>query len=98
MPETLLQLEDATMRAQFNKTGASGYHLILDPNVLPAVTINVPNNQGVLLPERPLVVFADVNITWWSAQIQNLETAADPTHLAALLDEQRSALHRATMF
>src|SRR5205823_14229593 len=31
-----LQLEDATMRAQFNLTGGSGYHLILHPNVLPA--------------------------------------------------------------
>jgi hypothetical protein len=80
-----LQLEDATMRAQFNKTGASGYHLILHPNVLPAVTINVPNNQGVLLQSGRGVVFADVNITWWSAQIQNLETEADPTHLALYL-------------
>lgn len=44
----LLQLEDATMRAQFNKTGGSNYHLILHPNVLPAVTINVPYNQGGL--------------------------------------------------
>src|SRR5438105_386410 len=45
----LLQLEDATMRAQFNKTGTSNYHLILNPHVLPAVTINVPSNQGTLL-------------------------------------------------
>jgi hypothetical protein len=80
-----LQLEDATMRAQFNQTGRSGYHLILHPNVLPAVTINVPNNQGVLLQSGRGVVFADVNISWWSAQIQNLETAADPTHLALYL-------------
>src|SRR4051812_8708866 len=35
----LLQLQDATMRAQFNKTGASGYHVILHPNVQPAVVI-----------------------------------------------------------
>ena len=48
-PATQLQLEDATMRAQFNKTGSSSYHLILHPNVLPAVTINVPQNQGTLL-------------------------------------------------
>lgn len=81
----LLQLQDATMRAQFNQTGSSGYHLILHPNVLPAVTINVPNNQGVLLQSGRNVVFADVNITWWSAQIQNLETQADPTHLPVYL-------------
>jgi len=82
-----LQLQDATMRAQFNKTGASNYHLILHPNVLPAVTINVPNNQGVLLKSGRGVVFADINISWWAAQIQNLETQADPTHLPIYLTE-----------
>jgi len=81
----LLQLEDATMRAQFNKTGSSTYHLILHPNVLPAVTINVPQNQGVLLQSGRGVIFADISITWWSAQIQNLETSADPTHLPIYL-------------
>jgi hypothetical protein len=81
-----LQLEDATMRAQFNKTGKrSNYHLILQPNVLPAVTINVPNNQGTLLKSGRGVVFADVNISWWSSQINNLEQSADPTHLPIYL-------------
>jgi hypothetical protein len=80
-----LQLEDATMRAQFNKTGSSTYHLILHPNVLPAVTINVPQNQGTLLQSGRGVIFADISITWWSAQIQNLETSADPTHLPIYL-------------
>jgi len=81
------QLEDATMRAQFNKTGTSNYHLILHPNVLAPVTIDVPKNQGVLLQSGRGVVFADVNISWWSAQIQNLETKADPTHLALYLTD-----------
>ena len=81
-----LQLQDATMRAQFNRTGSgSGYHLMLHANVLPAVTINVPSNQGVLMQSGRGVVFADINISWWSAQIQNLETQADPTHLAVYL-------------
>jgi len=80
-----LQLEDATMRAQFNNTGASNYHLILHPNVLPAVTIDVPQNQGTLLVSGRGVVFADVDIGWWSSQIANLETKADPTHLALYL-------------
>jgi hypothetical protein len=81
-----LQLEDATMRAQFDKTGAtSNYHVILHPNVLPAVTINVPNNQGVLLQSGRGVVFADISISWWAAQIQNLESSADPTHLPIYL-------------
>jgi hypothetical protein len=82
-----LQLQDATMRAQFNKTGASNYHLILHPNILPAITISVPNNQGVLLQSGRGVVFADINISWWAAQIQNLETQADPTHLAIYLTD-----------
>jgi hypothetical protein len=81
----LLQLQDATMRAQFNKTGSSGYHVILHPNVRPAVTINVPLNQGVLLESGRGVIFADINISWWASQIQNLETSADPTHLAIYL-------------
>jgi len=80
-----LQLEDATMRAQFNQTGASNYHVILHPNVLPAVTINVPSNQGTRLVSGRGVVFADISISWWASQIQNLETSADPTHLPIYL-------------
>ena len=80
-----LQLQDATMRAQFNKTGASNYHLILNPHVMPAVTIVVPSNQGTLLQSGRGVVFADINISWWSAQINNLEQSADATHLPIYL-------------
>src|SRR5579872_4690850 len=81
-----LQLEDATMRAQFNKTGAaSNYHLKLHPNVLPSVTINVPNNQGFVAISGRGVVFPLVNISWWSGQIKNLESSADPTHLPIYL-------------
>jgi hypothetical protein len=80
-----LQLEDATMRAQFNKTGSSSYHLRLHANVLPPVTIDVPSNQGTLLQSGRGVVFADINISWWSSQIKNLETTADPTHLPLYL-------------
>jgi hypothetical protein len=81
----MLQLEDATMRAQFNKTGASNYHLILHPNVLPPVVIDVPDNQGGLLVSGRGVVFASLDIGWWSAQITNLETQADATHLPIYL-------------
>lgn len=80
-----LQLQDATMRAQFNLTGSSTYHLRLHPNVKPPVTINVPSNQGTLLQSGRGVVFADVDIGWWSSQIQNLNTNADPTHLPLYL-------------
>ncbi len=75
------------MRSQFNKGASSNYHVILHPNVLPAVTIDVPNNQGVLLQRGRGVIFADVNISWWAAQIQNLETKADPTHLPIYLTD-----------
>ena len=80
-----VQLQDVTMRSQFN-TGGS-YHLILHTNILPAVTINVPSNQGTLLQSGRGVVFADINISWWAAQIQNLETKADPTHLPVYLTD-----------
>ena len=80
-----LQLQDATMRAQFNQTGRSGYHLILHPNVLATVTINVPSNQGALARSGRGVIFPLINISWWSAQIQNLESTADPTHLPIYL-------------
>jgi hypothetical protein len=82
-----LQLQDATMRAQFNRTGGSAYHLKLTPHVLPTVTIDVPSNEGTLLQSGRGVVFADINISWWSAQIQNLETRADPTHLPIYLTD-----------
>ncbi len=80
-----VQLEDATMRAQFNKTGSSPYHVILHPNVLPAVTLVVPQNQGTLLQSRRGVIFGDVDVGWWSSQINNLENSADPTHLPIYL-------------
>lgn len=81
----LLQLEDATMRAQFNQTGSSNYHLRLNPNVMPAVTINVPANHGTLIQTGRGVIAAQVDIKWWSSQIKNLETTADPTHLPIYL-------------
>jgi hypothetical protein len=81
-----LQLEDATMRAQFDQVGAaSPYHLILQPNVLPTVTLNVPHNQGVLRESPQGVIFPTLNYSWWAAQIKNLEGTADPTHLAVYL-------------
>ena len=45
----LLQVEDATMRAQFNQTGSSSYHLNLTPVVHDPITIVVPSGKGTLL-------------------------------------------------
>ncbi|HEX9032087.1 MAG TPA: hypothetical protein VF834_09605, partial [Streptosporangiaceae bacterium] len=84
---TSVQLEDATMRAQFNKSGTN-YHVLLNPVVHPAITINVPSNQGTLLQTGRGVIAADINISWWSAQIQNLDSSlgyVDPTHLPLYL-------------
>jgi hypothetical protein len=84
----MLQLQDATMRAQFDKTGAnSSYHLRLHPNVHPTVTIAVPPPQGTLLKNARGVVFADVDLGWWATRIQQLETTAEPTHLAVYLTD-----------
>jgi hypothetical protein len=84
-----LQLEDATMRAGFNKTGKrSTYHLNLQPSVLAPVTIDVPNNQGTLIESGRGVIGADINVSWWSGQIKNLENSADPTHLPIYLTNQ----------
>jgi hypothetical protein len=80
-----LQLEDATMRAQFNQVGSSPYHLILQPTVLPAVTINVPQSRGVLLQSGRGVVFADVDYKWWSSAIGSIINKQEPTHLPILL-------------
>ena len=81
-----LQLEDATMRAQFNKTGSSPYHLNLHTNLMAPVTIDVPSSQGVLLKRGSTgVVVADINIGWWVTRIQNLIQSADPTHLPIYL-------------
>ena len=83
-----LQLQDATMRAQFNQTGPSPFHLKLNPVTHDAITIVVPSGKGTLLQSGRGVVFADVNIQWWSTRIQNLISSLDyidPTHLPIFL-------------
>jgi hypothetical protein len=83
-----LQLQDATMRAQFNQTGSSPFHLKLNPVTHDAITIVVPSGRGTLLQSGRGVVFADVNIQWWSTRIQNLVSSLgyiDPTHLPIFL-------------
>jgi hypothetical protein len=83
-----LQLQDATMRAQFNKTGSSSYHLRLHPTVRDPITIVVPGNQGTLLQSGRGVIFASVNVQWWATRIQQLDTSlgyVDPTHLPLYL-------------
>ena len=83
-----LQLLDATMRAQFNETGSSSYHLRLNPVVHDAINIVVQNGLGRVLQTSRGVHFGNVNIQWWAAQIQNFNVSfdyIDPTHLALYL-------------
>ena len=83
------QLEDATMRSQFNKQG-TGYHLILNPVVHPAITIDVQAEQGTLIQTARGVVAGDIAVKWWSSRIQNLNNSlsyADPTHLQLYLTD-----------
>lgn len=81
------QLEDATMRSQFNKQG-TGYHVLLHPVVHDPITIVVPSGKGTLLQTARGVVAGDVNVTWWASQIQNMDNTLpfnDPTHLPVYL-------------
>src|SRR5215468_686543 len=76
------QLEDATMRAQFNTGG--NYHVILNPVVHDPITIDVPANHGTLLQTGRGVIAGDVDVQWWAARLQNLNNNlgfTDPTHL-----------------
>lgn len=91
-----LQVLDATMRAQFNKTGSSSYHLRLNPVIHDAITIVVPNGQGTVLQSVRGVHFGDIKIQWWSTQIQNLDSSLgyiDPTHLPIYLTKDVVLYH-----
>jgi len=83
------QLEDATMRSQFNEQGTT-YHLLFTTVLHPAITIDVPKGQGALIQTGRGVVAGDVDSTWWGSRIQNLNNSlsyADPTHLQLYLTD-----------
>ncbi|MGN6333006.1 MAG: hypothetical protein ACTHOD_15370 [Motilibacteraceae bacterium] len=85
-----VQYEDAVMRSQFNQVGKSGYHVKLgQPSVEPTISISVPANQGSMYQNSRGVTYGLVNITWFSAQVQNVlsSTHADPTHLPIVLTD-----------
>ena len=66
-----VQLQDATMRSQFNKVGTD-YHLYLAPRVRPPVTIDVPASAGTILISRGGVANAAVDETWFQPQVEHL--------------------------
>jgi hypothetical protein len=83
-----LQLLDATMRAQFNKTGSSSYHLRLSPVVHDAITIVVPSGRGIVIQGPGGGDAGDISIQWWMTRIHNLNDSLsyiDPTHLTIYL-------------
>lgn len=83
-----LQLQDATMRAQFNKTGSSTYHLMLSPVTHNAITIVVPSGKGVLAKSGRGVIYADVNYSWWATRVREVLGSLgyiEPTRLPILL-------------
>jgi len=92
----LLQLQDATMRSQFNKTGASSYHLRLVPVVHDTVTIDVPSGNGAIVETIRGVLGAGVDFQWWATRIQNLNASLgynDPTHLALYLTQDTANIY-----
>src|SRR5262249_34931555 len=83
-----LQLQDATMRAQFNKTGLSCYHVRLNTVVHDPITIVVPGGRGIVIQSPSGVHGADIDIQWWTNRIKNLDASLgyiDPTHLPIYL-------------
>ena len=84
---TGVQLEDATMRSQFNEVGASPYHLVLGaPTVLPTQTISVPKRQGSAFatPVGPLGLVA---AEWFAPKLNELmnKLHLDPAALPIFL-------------
>ena len=83
-----LQLQDAIMRAEFNQTGSSSYHLRLNPAVHDPITIVVPSGKSFVLPSPNGVLGAAIDYQWWMAQLQTLNgnlAYIDPTHLPLYL-------------
>jgi len=83
-----LQLQDAIMRAEFNKTGASSYHLRLNPVVHDPITIVVPSGKSFVGLSPNGLDGGFIDFQWWAAQIQTLNGNLgynDPTHLPLYL-------------
>jgi hypothetical protein len=74
-PSDVTQLGDAIYRAQFGKTG-SGWHVRLgQPDVAPAVTIDVPKNQGLtVVGSRSHATIGLMSYSWFSSKLKNLLT------------------------
>jgi hypothetical protein len=86
------QLEDVTMRSQFNKI-SGGYHVLLgQPTVHATETIKVPAGKGSIYtttPKGAAVVYGLVDYGWFSSKVQEIlgKTHVDSTHLPIVLTD-----------
>jgi hypothetical protein len=83
------QLEDATMRSQFNKVG-TGYHVLLgQPTVHPTVTLVVPQGKGSAFATHRGIVYGLVDSSWFSSQMMNIlgSNQISATHLPIVLTD-----------
>jgi hypothetical protein len=84
------QLEDVTMRSQFNKVG-TGYHVILGaPTEHPTVTLKVPVGKGQAFQTSSRgIIYGLVDSHWFSTQMMNIlgSNQIDASHLPIVLTD-----------
>jgi len=88
-PGNVGQLEDITMRSQFNKVG-TGYHVRLDqPTVHATETIEVPQGKGSAFVSGRHIIYGLVDSGWFSTQVQQIlgKDQIDSAHLPILLTD-----------
>ena len=88
-PGNVGQLEDVTMRSQFNKVG-TGYHVQLgQPAVHSTVTLRVPQGKGSAFVSGRGIVYGLVDSGWFSSQMMNIlgSNHIDSTHLPIVLTD-----------
>jgi hypothetical protein len=90
-PGNVGQLQDVTMRSQFNKV-RTGYHVLLgEPAVHATQTIQVPASKGSAFVTQTGtgVVYGLVDFGWFASKVNEIlgKTQAGPTHLPIVLTD-----------
>jgi hypothetical protein len=71
-PSDVTQLGDAIYRAQFSKSASSWHTTLGQPSVAPAVTIDVPKNQGLTeVGSRSGATIGLMSYSWFSSKLKN---------------------------
>ncbi len=88
-PGNVGQLEDATMRSQFNKVGSSYHVLLAQPTVHPTVTMKVPAGKGSAYVSGRGIVYGLVDSSWFSSQMMSIlgSNQISSTHLPIVLTD-----------